>query len=291
MKGEHTMSVYHVLYNPLANNRTGEEGFRRAAELLPQGSEAEPHDITKIDDMRGYLEGLAKDDELIVCGGDGTLNKFANAIDGMELEREVYYLASGTGNDFLRDIGKTVEDGIVPVGKYLKGLPTVHVNGITAKFLNGIGYGIDGYCCEEADRIKQKSDKPINYTAIAIGGLMGKFTPVNAKVTVDGETREYKKVWLAPSMKGSFIGGGMMVTPGQDRLDPERKVSVLVYHGLGRLATLLIFPKIFTGDHIKYKKHCVLLKGNSVKVEFDRPTALQIDGETVLGVREYTVET
>ena len=291
MKGERTMSVYHVLYNPLANNRTGEEAFRRAAELLPQGAEAEPHDITKIDDMRGFLEGLAKEDELIVCGGDGTLNRFANAIDGMELEREVYYLAAGTGNDFLRDIGKTAGDGIVPVGRYLKDLPTVRVKDITAKYINGIGYGIDGYCCEEADKIKQKSDKPINYTAIAIGGLMGKFTPVNARVTVDGVTREYKKVWLAPAMKGRFFGGGMMATPGQDRTDPEKKVSVLVYHGVGRLRALIIFPKIFTGDHVKYKKVCDVLTGNSVKVEFDTPTALQIDGETVLNVREYTVET
>ena len=29
--------------------------------------------------------------------------------------------------------------------------------------------------------------------------------------------------------------------------------------------------------------------GREVHVEFDRPTALQIDGETVTGVTEYTV--
>ena len=32
------------------------------------------------------------------------------------------------------------------------------------------------------------------------------------------------------------------------------------------------------------------MTGKEVKVEFDSPRALQIDGETVLGVKEYTVK-
>ena len=32
------------------------------------------------------------------------------------------------------------------------------------------------------------------------------------------------------------------------------------------------------------------MKGKSVRVKFDRPTALQIDGETILNVTEYSVE-
>lgn len=31
-----------------------------------------------------------------------------------------------------------------------------------------------------------------------------------------------------------------------------------------------------------------ILKGREITVEFDRPTALQIDGETILGVTSYT---
>ena len=34
-----------------------------------------------------------------------------------------------------------------------------------------------------------------------------------------------------------------------------------------------------------------ILVGKQVKVEFDRPTALQIDGETVLDVTSYEVKT
>ena len=56
---------------------------------------------------------------------------------------------------------------------------------MTKYFINGIGYGIEGYCCEEGDKIRATSDKPVNYTAIAIKGLLYKFKPRNATVTVD----------------------------------------------------------------------------------------------------------
>lgn len=52
---------------------------------------------------------------------------------------------------------------------------------------------------------------------------------------------EYKNAWLVPTMNGRYYGGGMMATPGQDRLNPEHTVSVMVFHGKGKLGTLMIF--------------------------------------------------
>ena len=89
-------------------------------------------------------------------------------------------------------------------------------------------------------------------------------------------------------MKGRYYGGGMMATPNQDRLDPERKVTCMVMNGAGKVHTLVAFPSIFKGEHVK-KKIVKVMKGKRVKVKFDRPTALQIDGETVLNVTEYSV--
>ena len=155
------------------------------------------------------------------------------------------------------------------------------------KFINGIGYGIDGYCCEEGDRIRATSDKRVNYTTIALKGLIYKYKPTNAVVTIDGVRKEYKKVWLAPAMNGRYFGGGMMPTPGQKRLSDDKKLSSLVFHGAGKLHTLLMFPSIFKGGHVKYTKYAVITEGKHIKVEYDRPVALQIDGETVLNVTEY----
>ena len=157
-------------------------------------------------------------------------------------------------------------------------------------FINGIGFGIDGYCCEKGDELQAKSDKPVNYAAIAIKGLLFHYKCPKAKVTVDGVTKEYKKIWLAPTMKGRFYGGGMMVAPKQDRLSPNKTVTSVVWHKSGKLKTLMVFPSIFKGEHVKQKKLIEIVEGHHVIVEFSRPTALQIDGETVSGVTKYEVK-
>ena len=73
--------------------------------------------------------------------------------------------------------------------KYLKELPSVTVNGKESLFINGVGYGIDGYCCEIGDELRKKSDKPVNYAGIAIKGLLFHFKPRNATVTADTTIR------------------------------------------------------------------------------------------------------
>ena len=88
-------------------------------------------------------------------------------------------------------------------------------------------------------------------------------------------------------MNGQYYGGGMKVAPGQRR--DSGKLTLAVVHGLGRIKLLTIFPKIFDGSYTKYTKHVTLHQGNHIKVAFDAPMALQIDGDTVLDVTEYEV--
>ena len=78
-----------------------------------------------------------------------------------------------------------------------------------------------------------------------------------------------------------------MPTPAQDRLSEDGKMSLMVFHGSGKLKTLMVFPSIFKGEHVKKTKIVEVITGYDITVEFDRPTALQIDGETVTGVSSY----
>lgn len=278
--------MQYVLYNPLANNRSGEKSTRAYLEGKVEG-DVEFTDVTELADLGEFVEGLTADDRIILAGGDGTINNFVNALKG-EPACTVDYIPTGNGNDFKVDVG--MDGDFITLNKYIKDLPTVTVNGMTKKFINGIGYGVDGYCCEVGDELKAKSDKPINYTSIAVKGLLFYFKPRNATVTVDGVTKQYKKVWLAPTMKGRYYGGGMDIAPEQDRFSPDGTLSVVVWHGSGKLTTLMRFPKVFKGEHVKYDKMIEIMTGKDIKVEFDAPTALQIDGETVLNVTEYSVK-
>ena len=282
------MEKYCVLINPKANSGHGAESADKLKALLPEAL-IRCEDVTAITDMKAFLSDLPADETPVLTGGDGTINRFVNSLDGEAPARDILYFAAGTGNDFLNDLGKTVADGPFLLNPYLVNLPVVVVNGGTYYFINGIGYGIDGYCCEVGDKMRETSDKPVNYTSIAIKGLLFHYKRTNADVTVDGVTKHFKHVWLSPTMHGRYYGGGMICTPAQDRLSDKHTVSAMTMTGMSKIKTLLVFSTIFKGEHIKHTEMVTITEGSEVTVKFDRPTALQIDGETVTGVSEYTV--
>ena len=288
------MKTY-VLYNPLAG--TGDPTCKASGRATSQEDEVIHRDITALSsraDYETFLSEISPEDVIVLCGGDGTINRFVNATDGLDIPQDIRYIPGGTGNDFLKDLDLTAADTPISIKEYLCDLPKVEVQGNSYRFLNNVGFGIDGYCCEVGDAQKAANEKlenpkPVNYTAIAIKGLLFYFKPCRATVTVDGETHTYKKVWIAPTMKGRFYGGGMMPTPSQDRKNPDKKVSLMLFHGSGKLRTLMIFPSLFKGEHVKHTKNIAIFEGKDIHVVFDRPCALQIDGETFLGVTEYHV--
>ncbi|MBQ8341921.1 MAG: diacylglycerol kinase family protein [Clostridia bacterium] len=280
------MKTY-ILYNRLAGHGDSEAASKALAAKFK--GEVTCRDITEITDYKALFSGLDAEDTLVVCGGDGTLNRFANAIASLSCSCKLLYYAVGTGNDFLKDIGREKGSEPVSIKPYLENLPEVEVNGERYLFLNGVGYGIDGYCCEVGDKQKATSDKPVNYTSIAIKGLLFHYKPKNAVVTVDGKEYRYKKVWIAATMKGRYYGGGMMNAPLQDRLSESGEVSLVMFYGKGKLKTLIAFPSIFKGEHVKKTNMVAVHTGKRITVRFEKPAPLQIDGETVLNVREYTV--
>ena len=276
----------YLLYNPLANNGEAEKAKDEVVEAL-KADFGEIKTQSVIDfDVKKLLQGLTEKDNVILFGGDGTLNRFVNNIYGTEYKNKLYLYRAGTGNDFLKDVA---DDDVkyVEISKYIKKLPLIEVNGMKVKFLNGIGYGVPGAACEVADKQKAEGVEKIDYTKISIGLVLGKYKLPECKVTVDGVEHQYKKAWLACAMYGRYMGGGMMAAPKQDRLSD--KMSCLVWHKSGRLHTLLMFSGIFKGEHVKHTKYVEVLEGKEMTVEFSSPCALQIDGETVLNVTKYVV--
>ena len=279
-----------VLYNPLSSTGKGEEKARILTEKLGTDSTVVFQSLLDIPDKRQFLNELGPDVIPVITGGDGTLSRFVNSLGGNPT-RDIYYYPAGTGNDFLNDLNKTGDTDPFLLNPYITDLPHIHFNGESHVFINGVGYGIDGYVCEEGERIRQKTGKPINYTGTAVKGLLGAYKQTRAVVTVDGKTMEFDHVWMTPTMLGRFFGGGMMCAPGQDRLNPDGTVSLMVMRCRSKFRTLLLFPSIFKGKHVKATQIVSVFKGHDIRVRFDRPTALQIDGEVFSGVTEYTVTT
>lgn len=277
---------YYILFNPLAGNKTAAKEVYQLDKIL-SGNYLTYVNMTPDFNYKDFLKKVNSDERVVLCGGDGTLNAFINEVTEEDLDKPTYYFPLGSGNDFNRDIFGNTEKHLLKINDYIKDLPTVTVKGVKRKFINGIGFGIDGYCCEIGDELRKTSTKPINYTSIAVKGTLFKYKRTTAKVTVDGVEHEFKNVWLAATMKGRFYGGGMMAAPNQDRKNPEKNLSILIFRGRPRIFILMIFSHIFHGEHIKHPKNCIILTGKNIMVEYDKPRALQIDGETIKDVYSY----
>ncbi len=276
---------YYILFNPSAGGGTAEEKAREYATRV--GAENSVYNVKEVDFKTMFTDSEA---DIVLFGGDGTINRFVNDTAGLNLKNRIFIFSLGTGNDFMNDLEVTGGDDPVEITEHLKRLPVCEIEGKKSYFINGVGFGIDGYCCEEGDRQKAAGKKKVNYTGIAIKGLLGKFKPRSVTITVDGEVHKYDYAWLAPVMWGRYYGGGMIATPDQKRNNEEGTVSVMLFHGKSKLKTLILFPSIFKGEHLKNKKRTAVFTGKEITVEFAEPCSAQIDGETVLNVKcaKYT---
>ena len=101
----------YYLYNPKANNC-----------IKPDIEGIELTDSTALDYAQ-FFGDLQPEDEVVMVGGDGTINYLINHVDTEHLNNNVYIYGSGTGNDFLNDINEKPSKEVL-LNPYLKNLPT-----------------------------------------------------------------------------------------------------------------------------------------------------------------------
>lgn len=277
---------YAILYNP---HSCGENGLKIAREIesLMQGSFTY-HDMTKIDSLNNFIESLPEDTSVVLTGGDGSLNSFVNNID-TDTEKNIYFYASGSGNDFARDIGFKKRSKPIVINQYIKNLPTANIKNKTYKFLNCVGSGMDGYCCGEVERLRALSKRRGNYLYAAIKALLFAYKPSTAYVTVDGKAYTFENTWLVPTMNGRFFGGGFMAAPDQDRQNADGTLSLVAMHSKNFFKIVTAFLLIMKGKHTIMKSMIKVIKGHEISVRLSRSATLQIDGETIPDVTEYTI--
>lgn len=274
----------YILYNPLANGGHGEEGLGAVQAALADKA-PRTLDIMTVD-VKDFLTTLPAEDEVILCGGDGTINHLMNDLGGAAPTAPVRVWRFGTGNDFVRDVTNGEPAQTVLLNPYLETAPTaVMSDGRLRRFLNGCSCGVDALVCDMLEQARRARSQA-NYVLLAVKALLRKYRTVAGRVTVDGVTREYKKIWMAVAMNGRFQGGGMRFAPDQDR--GGGTLCCMVWHDSTPLGTLLRFPSVIRGTHTKYRSVCDMLSGREITVELDEPTTAQLDGEVLRGMTGFT---
>lgn len=271
------MTTYHILYNSKSGSRIA--GIEACARLVKKRGTANLVDVQKLENHREFISKIPAEDIIVICGGDGTLNHYINGLRGFKYPNKVLYYPGGSGNDFYHDVREGIAPNLVNVTKYIKELPTAYINGEEYAFINGVGCGLDGYCCQLGEEKRKAKTEKVNYTAMAVKAILFDYNPAGVTVTVDGVEHRFENVWLSPLMQGRYFGGGMKAAPAQKR--DSGKLSLVVVHGATKLRLLTILPSVFTGEHIKHEKYVSVFTGKEIKISYDVPKAVQIDGEVL----------
>ncbi len=250
-----------ILFNPLSNNGKSHKTLKKLKnKLTKQNKNFTVYSVLeyKIKDI-----SINEEDKFIIIGGDGTLHKILNELNDLNLNNQVYLYKGGSGNDFSRDFKKK----LIEITHFIKHHPKVNGN----SYLTSAGFGVDGQVCYNVNQ-----DSKSNYFRVAIK-TMKTFKRYDLKVNVDGKEYNFSNVWFSSVMNGRCIGGGMKLSPNSNRLDDV--LEVVVAHNMGVKRLLLIFPSIFLGKHLIFKKSLFITKGKEITLNASSPQVFQSDGE------------
>lgn len=290
--------MYHIIVNPASKSGKGNKIWDEVEKAFKDASVEYQVHFTKAEgDAECFAKKLTRNIEdsvnLVVLGGDGTLDEVVNGI--VEYERvRVGYIPTGSSNDFARDVKLTIEPKeaarIILEGKNVKsmdiGKVTYEIENemekVTRKFVVSSGIGFDAAVCEEVGRSKLK--KVFNklrlgklvYLGVAIRNLMGGDSSPCKMYVDDKAPVLLPKFLFIACMVHKYEGGGFMFCPDADYTDDV--LDVCAVGALTRRRCFRILPTAFSGKHVKFDG-INMYKAKKITIETDIPLYLHTDGE------------
>lgn len=204
-------------------------------------------------------------DALVVAGGDGMAHLGVNAC--AESNVPLGLIPRGTGNDSARALGIPFgESAVQHVIDRLENTRRVDCMKVTSSsgefFTFGtVSAGFDALVNQRANSWSFPKG-PSRYQ-LAMLAELANFKPIQYRVIVDGDKREFKAMLCAVANASSF-GGGMLIAP-EAKVD-DGLLDLFVVHEISRPELIRIFPKVYTGGHVTH-----------AAVEFIRAKSLHID--------------
>lgn len=266
------------IINPIAGGGRAKNLISLIEEkMLEEKREYEIIQTTKPKEAISIVESSSYN-TLIAVGGDGTVNEVAKGI----IQRGwgvLGIIPGGTGNDMCKSLGlsmdpdqaiKTVLNGSI------KEMDIGLANGKC--FLNISSVGFDAEVVRNTDKIKTKIK---GRTAYILGVLITLITYrlKTAYLEIDNKVVNRKMLLLAVG-NGRYYGGGMKILP-QARID-DGYLHVCLVKDINNLKSLLLFPSIFKGNHLKYTKYVEIYKAKTIKIKTPGEIFLNLDGDLIL---------
>jgi len=218
-----------------------------------------------------YISGFT---DIVVVGGDGTLNLVVNATIDKPLPISI--LPTGTGNDFIKNfnIGRSFQQQMeTAVYGQLKKVDIGKCNDLY--FLNGLGIGYDGLVAKKLNQQRQKFKGHLAYLAIVLKGfLFYKEMPVSFQM--NGQ-KYHEPLFMLTIGNGTTFGGGFKITPHAKLNDGF--LDICFVKSISPLRRLFNVNRLRVGKHEDVKE-ITLLQTKKITVE-DAEVEAHMDGESI----------
>lgn len=210
---------------------------------------------------------------LIAVGGDGLVHLILQICVPRHLPFAV--VPAGTGNDFVRTLGWSLEDieGLLERVTTTQPVP-IDLGNVDSEWFGAIlSTGFDSIVNEKANSLSWPKG-PQRYN-IAIAMELPRFRPIEYEITCDGKTVTTKAMLVAVG-NGKSYGGGMNICP-QAQLH-DGLFDVVILEPVSKIDFIRTFPKVYSGSHLS---HPAVKTMRAKKVTITADAVAYADGERI----------
>lgn len=265
------------IINPVAGGGKAKDIIPLIKEIMDKHNREYDMILTK--EPKEAIELGAKNSELyeiiVAVGGDGTINEVAKGILKSG-KGTLGIIPGGTGNDMIKSLGIPSDPiealEILNIG-FKKYIDIGKIDNYS--FFNIASVGFDGEVMLNHDKIRKTIKGKSSYIIAIIYTLLS-YKKKNININIDGEVLNEDIILLAVG-NGKYYGGGLKILP-MAKID-DGYFHICVISRLSTLKTLFLFPSIFKGNHLKYKKYVKIYKAKSIEIKSEQRLSINIDGE------------
>jgi YegS/Rv2252/BmrU family lipid kinase len=296
--------MFEIVINPAGAGGAAMKAWKKAEPVF-QKSGAEYHVTysTRSHDLDAIAHDLTMHDreiDLVILGGDGSMNKALNGLMNLAHVR-IGFIPCGSGNDLAKALG-IPKDPIACARKILEGkvvrtldfgevtyLNACHFrNGrgdteepFTRRFHISSGIGFDAEICANVNVSKSKKF----FNKIHLGKLIYLFVAmriifashkIDALIQFDHQKPVKKKMLAAVAMNTAYEGGGFKFCPAADPQDGI--LDVCVWGDVSKADFFKMFPYAYSGAHLKFDS-IDADQVSLVDIQADQPCWIHTDGE------------
>lgn len=286
--GKIKLMTYYILANPFSGHGHGKRVTKTLIHYLDQEKIAyqlfetqEAFDEPRL--IKIILKNKTLTDKLLIIGGDGTLSLALNALPKT---LAFSYIPAGSGNDFARALGLSLNNPIETFKALYHAEPhTIHVlkyesTEMSGIAVNNIGIGLDAaiVACANNSPIKDLLNRvKLGQLAYLFSALSVLWTKNSFAVTTNRSS--FDQAYLFTLTNHPFFGGGIPLAPDATVTNLDIHLVELDYLPIWQIAALV--PKVFKGKHFANQHvHHQITTSFTVNITSDQP--MQIDGETFI---------